>query len=511
MQYFIRLYQNMPLRFVILLAIAVRLISVFLSRGFGMHDDHFLVIEPAQAWLNGSNYNNWLPSFSPNAVPSGHSLLYPGLHYFLFSFLDYLTITDPNIKMFIVRLLHAAFSLLTVYFGYKITELIGGKKAALKAGLLLALYWFIPFLSVRNLVEMVCIPFLVYGLWLLLKPDSKLKTNQLVFLAGLIMGIGFSIRFQTMTFAGGVGLALLLKKRWSDTVYFGTGYLLSIILIQGSIDYYIWQKPFAEFTEYFTYNLNNATEYIVSAWYTYLILILGILIPPVSLMIFSGWLISWRKHLIVFLPALIFLVFHSIFPNKQERFILPAIPFIIISGIAGWETWIAGSEFWQKRKKWLRYSWITFWVINLIALIPVSTMYSKKARVESMLYLSKYENIKLLLLDSSTGAVKYPPCFYLGQWVSIINIDENLPIQQFGENIVKQDSSAQPRFVLFFKDGNEQERLQALQKALPDLAYETTIEPGFMDKLLYWLNPVNANQTIEIYRNTSFYKNKHEK
>lgn len=508
MQFFIRLYQEKPVKLILLLALSIRLIAAFFSKGWGMHDDHFLVIEPAQAWVDGTNYNNWLPAFSDNAVPSGHSLFYPGLHYLLFSFLNALGITDPNVKMLIVRLLHALFSLLTVWFGYKIAEVLGGKKIAGKVGLLLALFWFLPFLSVRNLVEMVCIPFLMAGIWLLIKPETRRRTAGIVFLAGLIMGIGFSVRFQTMAFSAGAGLALLLEKRWRDTIIFGLGYLLSIVLIQGSIDYAIWQKPFAEFAEYFSYNLNNATEYIVSAWYTYLILILGILVPPVSLMIMSGWVISWRKHLLVFLPAFFFLVFHSIFPNKQERFILPIIPFIIISGIAGWEAFAERSGFWKNRANWIKYSWIVFWSLNTLALIPVSTMYTKKARVESMRYLSKYQDIRYLLLDSSTGSVKYPPCFYLEQWIKVIVLDENLSIEKFGENLANQDSTLHPRFVLFFKDGNENQRREALLKAMPGLAFETTIEPGYMDKLLYWLNPVNANQTIEIYRNTNFYKEK---
>lgn len=506
MRYFTRLYHDKPLSLIILLAIIVRLIAAFFSKGWGMHDDHFLVIEPAQAWVDHYNYNNWLPFFNPEAVPSGHSLLYPGFHYLLFRFLEFAGIFDPQIKMLVVRLLHAAFSLLTVYFGFRIVETLSNTKVATKAGLLLALFWFIPFLCVRNLVEVVVIPFLVYGVWLIVNQNPRFRSFIMMLLAGLVMGTGFSIRFQTMAFAGGIGLALLLKKRWADTLYFCLGYLFAIVLVQGIIDYCIWGRPFAEFTEYFTYNLNNATEYIVSAWYTYLLLILGILIPPVSLMIFSGWLMSWRKQLILFLPALLFVLFHSLFPNKQERFILPAVPFIIMSGIIGWEEYQRNSSFWKNHLKWIRVAWIFFWVLNLIVLIPVTTMYSKKARTESMHYLSKYENIQNIMLDNSSGVVKYPPRFYLGQWANVIVIDESYTIPEFKENIHQQGLSGQPQFVLFIRDKNEVKRLKELKEALPGLVYETTIDPGFIDRLLYWLNPVNANQTIVIYRNTNFYK-----
>ena len=41
-----------------------------------------------------------------------------------------------------------------------------------------------------------------------------------------------------------------------------------------------------------------------------------------------------------------------------------------------------------------------------------------------------------------------------------------------------------------------------MKTVLPGLVFETSIEPGMMDKLLHWLNPINANQNIYIYRNT---------
>ena len=75
------------------------------------HDDHFLVIEVAQSWTDGSDYNNWLPG-SGNTQPSGHSFFYCGLHYLFFSVLQFLGVVNPEVKMFLVRLVHALLSLL---------------------------------------------------------------------------------------------------------------------------------------------------------------------------------------------------------------------------------------------------------------------------------------------------------------------------------------------------------------------------------------------------------------
>ena len=54
------------------IALAVRLLAAFFSQGYFAHDDHFLVIEAAQSWADGHDYNNWLPwNQDAHAGPSG--------------------------------------------------------------------------------------------------------------------------------------------------------------------------------------------------------------------------------------------------------------------------------------------------------------------------------------------------------------------------------------------------------------------------------------------------------
>ena len=64
MKQLLQRFQNnfTPLQQLMLLGILIRLLSVIFSKGFGWHDDHFLVIEASQSWVDGYDYNNWLPS-----------------------------------------------------------------------------------------------------------------------------------------------------------------------------------------------------------------------------------------------------------------------------------------------------------------------------------------------------------------------------------------------------------------------------------------------------------------
>ena len=111
---------------ILVAAVFIRLIAAIFSQGYGMHDDHFLVIEASASWAHGYDYNHWLP-WSPlsDGKPEGHSFTYVGLNYFYFVLMKAIGIVDPKVLMLINRLVHAAFSLLIVHFGFKITQKLG--------------------------------------------------------------------------------------------------------------------------------------------------------------------------------------------------------------------------------------------------------------------------------------------------------------------------------------------------------------------------------------------------
>ncbi len=498
-------WNKQPLTALMLLAAIIRLPAVLFSKGFGWHDDHFLIIESSQSWADGLDYNNWFPwSGATNA--DGHSLFYSGLHYILFSLLRWIHLTDPQLKMFFVRLIHASFSLLIVYFGFKIVRLLKGEHAAKIAGLLLACYWFMPFLSVRNLVEFACIPFLVWGTWLAL-PKEKNSIMQ-YFLAGFILTLAVSVRYQTTMVVGGVVLTLLIQKQLKVATWLIVGSIISFILIQAPFDYIIWEKPFAEFGEYIKYNLENSDKYGANTWYSYLLVILGMLIPPVSFFLFFGFLKSWKKYTIIFLPSFIFLVFHSIFPNKQERFILTIVPFVIIGGVMGLMDAFEQNNWNSSMKKFLRGSVIFAVSLNLILLPLVSTMYSKRARVESMYYLSRFKDVKLIVIeDRKRDAIKLPPEFYAGQWLYVAEVRSDRPVDSLQVQVNELADTEKPKFVLFFQDYQIEKRVADMKNVFGNLSYEATIQPGFIDKILNALNPKNGNDVVYIYKtNIGAYK-----
>jgi hypothetical protein len=521
-RYIYRLWNEKPLRLILIIAILLRLVSVIFSKGYEMHDDHYLIIEAPQSWADGKDYDNWLPWNQEEPEPTGHSFFYIGIHFLFFMAMKWIGITDPQFKMFLVRLIHALFSLLIVTLGYRLTERLSDRNTARFAGLLLAAYWFMPFFSVRNLVEIVCIPFLLGGLWMIVNSENRKNQFSLILLAGFIAGMAFSVRYQTSVFLAGIALALLLTKKIKPAIAFCLGVVTSVIIIQGIPDFFMWGYPFAEFIAYSSYNVAHKNEYITGDWYNYLAVLAGMLIPPFSLLLFWGFLRTWKKHLLIFLPTFLFIVFHSLYPNKQERFIFPIIPFFVILGIIGWIEFYHKSAFWQKHKMIYKIIIILFWILNIPALILFTPSYGKKARVEAMSYLSTRKNIKFILIeDSNRQTVTMFPRYYLKQWPDFYEYpkpvkdhsdcyNHQLPGKKFIKlrslSCLKQLSNdSLPEFVIFVDKINLKSRVETMNRYLPGMEFLTEIKPGFRDGLMYAINPVNYNVPVYIYK-TSAYK-----
>jgi len=502
-------WDDHPLAIILVLGFLFRMLAAFFARGWGMLDDHFLVIEAAQSWVDGYDYNFWFPWSEHNFGPTGHNLFYPGIHFLLFQAMKWMHIQDPQFRMLIVRCLLGTFSMLTVYYGFRIIQVIENKKSARLAGLLLAIYFFMPWTGVRNLAESSCIPFIMLGFWQLVRSGNLGVTFSRGFLAGLFFGLAADIRFQVLLFPMGVIIIQLLRGKLRETAWITAGLLCSFFLVQAMIDLFIWGYPFAELGGYLKVNITDRNSYFIQPWYNYFLTVGGLLLPPVSLFFFYGFLRIWKKQFLIFFPAMLFFAFHSYFPNKQERFILPFIPFFIMLGTAGYYRFIRGSVFSVKWPNALRACWIFFWIINLILLSGLTFSYSKRAPVEAMYCLSKYPYLKDIIIENEKGEVPLMPLFYTGKWPHYPKLrPQDTTIYQQFKSIAEGPKFYHPQFIVFAGGRDLVHRVALARASFPLIVYEATAEPGFTDKFMHRLNHVNKADRIYIFRNREFYKNK---
>lgn len=475
---------------ILIAALVIRLIAVVFSQGYGMHDDHFLIVEASASWVDGFDYNNWLP-WSPGSKgsPEGHSFTYVGINYLIFSFLKGIGIADPKVLMLFNRLLHGLFSLLIVHFGFKITEKLSDKKKAVIVGWILALLWVLPFLSVRNLVEITCIPFLMWGIWLTLKSDQLMR----YLFAGLLIGMAVSFRYQVGVFAVGMAAVYFFQKEFKGFFLFCAGVLITFGLTQGLVDYLIWGYPFAEFIGYSTYNVNEGTEYIPNNNYLmYLLVLMAAFLFPLGLLVGVGFFRGAKKYIAYFVPVMLFILFHTFYPSKQERFILPVLPLFLMLGVMGYDL-LRTKEFWQKA--W-SFSTKAFWVLNIPLLLFASFTYSKKSRVESMYYFYGKDTSEARILQEATGetSVSMLPKFYSGNWTLSAIARESK------EQHPCVYSNYTYEYILFCGEENLDARIAEYKVLFPKMELVQVCEPSMVDAFLRWLNPRNSNEYIEIWK-----------
>ncbi len=409
-----------PLVWVLLAAFFVRFIAAIFSKGYLTHDDHFIPIETAYQWLSGQT------EFFADKSGAWRNQLYTILHYSILAFLDALSLKDPQQQMFIVRFLHALYSMLAIVFSYKITYYLTHKqKDALLVAILLSFFWVLPVFSVHSFVETACIPPLLIAMYYSHKIESEAYNQRYLLLASFFFALAFTLRFQTFIFGIGVGFVLLYQKQFKKAFTLLGYTCISLFITMGILDWIVYGFPFASIIQYSLFNIANRFEYIVAPWYSYLALLLVAFIFPTSLIFAGGIMKIAKKYSLSILSLLLFILLHSIFANKQERFILPVVPFLIIFGVMGWQEWkrAAGEEkFAPKKLDYKKFknilfkiAWIWFWLINSFLLTISLFYYSKEPLVETFYYLNSKKDINAIAIENNKAEIPHLPLYYLYQ------------------------------------------------------------------------------------------------
>jgi hypothetical protein len=155
-------------------------------------------------------------------------------------------------------------------------------------------------------------------------------------LSGVLLGLTFTMRVQMAAWMVGLGAVLLWSR--SDRrglLPLGLGYLLPV-LCQGLLDLVTWGRLFHSARENFAANLLRGVADLNGRlpWHAYFRLVwkdLGpwVLIPLLASLGLALLLRRLRfRHMdrFILVPALGFVVAHSIIGHKETRFLLPAYP-----------------------------------------------------------------------------------------------------------------------------------------------------------------------------------------
>lgn len=401
--------------------------------------------------------------------------------------------------MYLIRLLHALLSLLLVFYGYKyVYAATGSKHYSMLAGLILAGHFLMPYLAVRNLIEMVSADLLVpaiYFAYLGTKEDSVRK----LLVSGILCGLAWMIRFDICLAVLPIPFAIwYLKKSSRQAVWFSLGVLL-MLLFSANLDW-IFMGDFGQSTINILRGYFSGSPTMPQPFLMYVPLVFGILIPPFS---FYFLISAFRKkvtseHLILVSAIIFFFITHSLIPNKQERFMIPIFPLLIVVGVIGLFHWLESNRISRVRKKIFRYSSVFAIALNLI-LLPVFTLnYAHKGMVEPFVYLSEQADVDAVLVDR-TERHRFMTTDYAGyEQPDFIALDK---WSELGE--IQNESSLYDRvnYFIIYTDREPVGHVDSLTKAFGPLKQVFHSTPSTVDILLHFLNPKH-NHTNEawVYR-----------
>jgi len=195
---------------------------------------------------------------------------------------------------------------------------------------LMGFFFLSPLFSTRPMIESLAAPFLTASAYFAAR-YVKFGTSRSMLAALLLVTIAALFRLQAGVCALALAFVVARQKRWTDLGLLAlAGGLLFVVT--GFLDWAVKGSFHASLKGYVSYNLEHSSSFGVTPFYTFILLFIGISIPPVFFSRYRS--LHWRREYRPLMPALayflVFVAVHSVIPHKEERFMIPIIPIFLV-------------------------------------------------------------------------------------------------------------------------------------------------------------------------------------
>jgi len=357
-------------RYIFFAALAIYVVAAWFTKGF-YPDEHYSIIEFV-AYKMGTvspDEMNWL------FVSRIRSAFQPFIAFYVIRALQVISIEDPYIQVFVLRMLTALLAVFSIRF-FTIACRGMVRPEFHKVYLLLSYFiWFLPFINVRFMSETWSGILLLNALAILLKDNFR---SQKYFLVGVFLGLSYLCRYQNAFFAFGLFLWLIFiqREKIQDLAKLLASGLL-VLLLGVLLDRWLYGEFTLSAWNYYYVNLveDVASNHGTEAWWNYFYSIFRFGFFPISIpIIISFILLIFKKPRNIFIWTILpFFIIHSIIPHKELRFVYPAVNLVPIILILAYQelNWKTGK--WRKpaRIALRTVTWIII-AINCIGVITVS-------------------------------------------------------------------------------------------------------------------------------------------
>ncbi|MCB0417147.1 MAG: hypothetical protein H6617_08710 [Bdellovibrionaceae bacterium] len=308
-----------------------------------------------------------------------------------------LGVENPFLQYQIVLTILGLFSFLV--FAFCACRLYGSRPEWLTwALLLLGGFYLCPFFYSRAMIESLSAPYLLLGASFAVEYHQKSRPSALI-ASLLFLGIASTMRFQTGVCA--LALAALPGKRYRHWVLLAVGGLI-LFFVTGAIDGWLRGSFHQSLFSYVDYNVHHSSSYGTTPFYTYLLLWIAVLLPPTFFSCYRDFSLREKYQglspLWVFFA--VFLVSHSLIPHKEERFMVPILPNLLLALVPAAQGLFSRSA--ARRNYFL----------TLNGFLLITTLFStpQKNALELIQYLNRRPDISVLY-DYEGSVVPYLSAF----------------------------------------------------------------------------------------------------
>jgi hypothetical protein len=489
----------------LIVALIVRVAAALFSQGFIHSDDHYDTVEVSYDWVRHGLWGDdgHLRWKSESAAGVGRFPLYALSLYAVMKACQAVGITALDKMMYVIRLIHALLSLLPVWAIFRITLQVTRRQSwAIYGGLAAGLHFALPFLGVRNLIEMVGGELWIVAIYFLYRFLDDKQSRWLSW-AALFSGLAWMIRFQMAFAVAPIPFVLWYQtRRVKPAVWFSAG-VATMILLSGLADLYFSGTFAASTINNLRINTGLAARYTTIPL-LYPLVLLAFFIPPFSLVpaVLAFRPGFWKRHLLLTISTAVFVAAHMLHSNQQERFMVPVVPACLLIGIlALWDRW-------QARGYILKPTWL-YAVIGSIAiavntaLLPLFTFaYPHKGLIEPLIWMERL-NPKPRVLFVQPEMKTWMPTDYAG-----LDTLVRKSVRAWPEiDILKPTETGKHAFDLFVlyppKAGDREAYLDSIQVRYGPMTLIRHFPPSLYDRMMHRLNPHHYD-TFEawVYRQT---------
>lgn len=469
-----KIYEEKPLLFSIIAALIIRLIASWINYGPAAIDDYENIIAPAlmKIQINGIIDTTANKRFE----------IFPYMFYLSMKPLQLMGIDNPRYLVSAAYTVLSLLSLFGIWGMHKLGALYLEEKWQKQLTLISAIYFLTPLIMTKAYLGTYAIISMPWAFYYLGKKNATLVDY---FWGSFCLAMTTFFRYQVslIFFFAVIYLIIMRKERLKAFAGLFLGGF-SMLIIIAFFEIVMGRSIGETILSYLQMNiLSNVVsqDYGNAPWHTYLGILLTIFIPPFSIMIFYASLRNLHKAWLISGSVILFVFIHSLIGNKLERFLFPILPLFFLLSYIGIQ------NFWQNR--WLRLSYKSFFIVNLIALPFATIASSQMSVVDGAIYMSSLK--KRIYLEHPLPAWKKA---YYGY--------QNKPLEYFNKKVyllhkkIIQDNDQ----FYFFSVMPMKERYT---RQMDELNIQCTVDkifwPSPLEQLVIYLNPGKNKRRRESY------------